>query len=127
LQSWRLGASGIVPWQTINRNGKAMQQADDLGLFIFDRQPDDKLIVRPTMRLKVFRRAQQDIEYLLLAQARAKQTHSAMCIFLDNYLNLQQKVSRTSEEDVGIASFRGVSGEDFRRLREAAALWAAGN
>jgi hypothetical protein len=127
LQSWRLGATGIVPWQTISRDGKAMQQADDLGLFIFDRQPDGKLIVRPTMRLKVFRRAQQDIEYLLLAQAGAKQTHTAMCTFLENYLNLQQQVSRTSEEDAGTASFRGVSGEEFRRLREAAAVWAAGN
>ncbi len=39
LDSWRHGATGLVPWQTVNKDGSALKQADQLGLFIYDQSP----------------------------------------------------------------------------------------
>jgi hypothetical protein len=68
LDSWTLGSDGVVPWQTIGKEA-SWQQADPLSLFypgsaIGQREP------APSIRLKAFRRGQQDAEYLtLFAQA----------------------------------------------------------
>ena len=70
LWAWRNGATGIVPWQTINADGSALKQADQLGIFIYDKQPDGSIAVRPSLRLKAYLRAQQDIEYLNLVMAK---------------------------------------------------------
>ena len=73
LDAWQDGATGIAPWQTVNKSGNALKDADQLGLFIFDNDAAGEPIIRHQMRLKAYRNAQQLIEYFnLLQQLRSR-------------------------------------------------------
>ena len=75
LDTWALGSDGVLPWQTIGRAG-SWQQADTLSLFYpgpgGDQEP------APSVRLKAFRRGQQDVEYLTLWTQLQKQPRWAV-------------------------------------------------
>ena len=60
LDAWSLGADGVLPWQTIG-NAESWQRGDELALF-YPLPPG----VVPSIRLKAYRRGQQDVEYLAL-------------------------------------------------------------
>ena len=62
LDAWTLGVDGVLPWQTVGR-GDSWEKADPLALFYPGR--DGKTPI-PSVRLKAFRRGQQDVEYLTL-------------------------------------------------------------
>jgi len=62
--SWTLGSDGIIPWQTIGR-AESWKQDDELALFY----PGESVGLKgpiPSLRLKAYRRGQQDTEYLTL-------------------------------------------------------------
>jgi hypothetical protein len=79
LDAWALGADGVLPWQTIG-NARSWQRGDELALFY--PLPDSGQVpnglaetanpqgaepgVVPSIRLKAFRRGEQDVEYLTL-------------------------------------------------------------
>jgi hypothetical protein len=66
LDAWTRGADGVVPWQTVGR-GDSWQRGDRLSLFYPGRTAGAGPV--PSVRLKAYRRGQQDVEYLtLLAQ-----------------------------------------------------------
>jgi hypothetical protein len=66
LDAWALGCDGVLPWQTLG-TAESWKKADDLALFYPPRRPGEEVI--PSIRLKAYRRGQQDVEYLtLLAQ-----------------------------------------------------------
>ncbi len=67
LEAYRGGATGVLPWQTIDKDGSSLAEADTLGLFIFDRTGDGPAEVRHSIRLKAYREAEQLIEYLALS------------------------------------------------------------
>jgi hypothetical protein len=80
LDAWSLGTDGVVPWQTIG-NSDSWKQADELALFYphpakdgpGSPGPGTKLTPIPSIRLKSFRRGQQDVEYLTIwSQLRAE-------------------------------------------------------
>jgi hypothetical protein len=122
LEAYRGGAVGLVPWQTIDRDGSALRRADQLGLFILDARDGAEPAVRHTMRLKAYRRAQQDVEYLELLRRRLDWTDGQMRTFIDHYVDLGGRVARAGAEDAGTAEYDRLSPERFRRLREAAAV-----
>lgn len=121
IAAYRNGATGLVPWQTVNRDGSAFQKADPLGIFIFDRAPDGGLSVRPTLRLKAFRRAQQDIEYLGLARGRAGWTPGQLRAFIDHYLPIHGVTPARDDDEAAAPSFDTLDPRAFHALREAAA------
>jgi hypothetical protein len=63
LDAWTLGADGVLPWQTVG-NAESWRKGDELALFY--PLPETKLGVVPSVRLKAYRRGQQDVEYLTL-------------------------------------------------------------
>jgi hypothetical protein len=63
LDAWTLGADGVLPWQTVGR-ADSWRKADELALFY--PLPATKAGVLPSVRLKAYRRGQQDVEYLTL-------------------------------------------------------------
>src|SRR5262249_10971554 len=70
LDAWTLGMDGVIPWQTIGR-AVSWTQADPLSLF-YPTIPGVAGPV-PSIRLKAYRRGQQDVEYLsLLCQLRGE-------------------------------------------------------
>jgi DNA-binding MarR family transcriptional regulator len=80
------------------------------------------------MRLKAYRRAQQDVEYLELLRKRLRLTPGQVRSSIDRYVDLGGTVVKRFSEDAGTARFGKLSPEGFRKLREAtAALLERGN
>ncbi len=73
LDVWSLGADGVIPWQTVG-NSDSWNKADELALFYPHPAKDEhgrlgsgeQPTPIPSIRLKSYRRGQQDIEYLTL-------------------------------------------------------------
>lgn len=121
LDAWQDGATGIVPWQTVNKSGSALKEADQLGLFIFDKDPAGETAIRHSMRLKAYREAQQLIEYLNLLQQRRGYSQDQMRRFINQYVDLNAQVNKTSEEDAGTSSYGRLSAMNLEALRLATA------
>jgi len=121
LDAYRGGARGIVPWQTVNKDGSAMTKADQLGLFIFTKDNAGRPVIRHSMRLAAYRRAEQDVEYLELLRRKAGTTDGQVRAFIDHYLNLSGTVRTASAENAGTPEYAKVTPEALRQLREAAA------
>lgn len=119
LDAWCGGASGLVPWQTIDKTGQAMTQADQLGLFIFDRDSEGRTVIRHSLRLKAYREAQQLIEYLILVRERHEWPPSRMRAFVAQYLPLSGEVRKVDEADAGTAAYDDASLRGIDELRQA--------
>lgn len=63
LDAWSRGADGVLPWQTIG-TPQAWTTAEETALFYPGRADGDPPV--PSVRLKAFRRGQQDVELLTL-------------------------------------------------------------
>ncbi len=122
LDAWQHGATGIVPWQTVDKSGSALQEADQLGLFIFDKDAADETVIRHSMRLKAYRDAQQLIEYLNLLQQRRGWSQDQMRRFVNQYVNLNAQVSKANEEDAGTTAYGRLSASGLDSLRLATAI-----
>jgi len=116
IDSYLRGATGVVPWQTVNKDGKAMRRGDPLALFIYD-GPE---VIHHSMRLKAYRRAQQDVEYLELLRKRRGFTRRQIREFVARHVCLDGR-EPWSPVDSGERVYDKTSPEGFRRLREAAA------
>ena len=123
LDAWRGGASGVVPWQTIDKSGQALQKADQLGLFIFDTQPDGRVLIRHSTRLKAYRHAEQLIAYLQLVQARQDWTPSQMRAWIDQQVKLSGVVRKENEADAGTNEYESAALLELDVLRQAAIAW----
>ena len=121
LDSWQDGATGIVPWQTVNKSGSALKEADQLGLFIFDKNGDGKIVIRHSMRLKAYRDAQQLIEYLNLLRQHRGWSQDQMRRFVSHYVNLKAEVRKTDDEDAGTTAYGRLTASGVETLRMAAA------
>ncbi len=120
LDIWRDGASGLVPWQTVNKDGTALQKGDQLGLFIFDESPSGEMRIRHSLRLKAYREAQQLIEYLNLLQVKRSWTRSDMRQFISQYIDLDATVTKVDEADAGTSNYGRLSAEGMQSLKYAA-------
>lgn len=121
LDAWSGGASGIVPWQTVNKDGGALVEADQLGLFIFDKDSQGETVVRHSMRLQAFRTAQQLIEYLNLLQKRKGWTRAQTSEFVQRYVGLNVRVDKTHAADAGTSRYPLVTAAGLDHLRLATA------
>ncbi len=122
LDAWSSGATGLVPWQTVDKSGAAMKSADQLGLFIFDQGSDGQPVIRHSLRLKAFREAQLLIEYLTLLKAKQQWNHDQLSRFIRHYVPLKASVTKLNEADAGTTNYADISGHDLDRLKRAAAM-----
>jgi hypothetical protein len=120
VDSWQQGAEGIVPWQTVDKSGSALTEADQLGLFIFDTAPSGEISIRHSMRLKAYRDAQQMIEYLTLLRKHKSWTQSQMQDFIRHYVKVDALVEKTNDDDAGTTTFSQLSALNLESLRMAA-------
>jgi hypothetical protein len=119
LDTWQDGGTGIVPWQTVDKSGNALKEADQLGLFIFDKDSGGKTVIRHSMRLKAYRDAQQLIEYLNLLQQQRNWSQDQMRRFVRQYAGLNAQVSKINEADAGTTGFGSLSASELETLRMA--------
>jgi len=122
LRAWVTGADGIVPWNTI-RGMEAWDRAEPLTVFYVGKkfgldQPFDCL------RLKAFRRGEQDVEYMALLARKRGWDRAAVERAVAAALDLSEESRRQYEEDAGSISFDSIADSqlDQLRLRVAAAL-----
>lgn len=120
VDSWQHGAEGIVPWQTVNKSGSALTEADQLGLFIFDTDKAGKVSIRHSMRLKAYRDAQQLIEYLTLLKRHRNWTQRQMQEFIGHYVKVDAFVEKVNDDDAGTTTFGQLSALNLESLRMAA-------
>ena len=100
---------------------RGYSKADQLGIFIFGEDQGGAKAIHHSMRLKAYRRGEQDVEYLELLRKRLKLTDGQVRAFVDRYVTLGGEVVTAYDGDAGTSRYGDLSPESFRRLREAAA------
>jgi hypothetical protein len=120
--AWVTGADAIVPWNTV-RGMEAWDRAEPLTVFYVGKkfglnEPFDCL------RLKAFRRGEQDVEYMTLLAGRKGWDRDAVAHAVAATLDLSEETKRQYEEDAGSIRFDGIADAQLDQLRRrvAAAL-----
>ncbi|HEX7447847.1 MAG TPA: GDSL-type esterase/lipase family protein [Pirellulales bacterium] len=115
VDAWCLGADGVLPWQTIG-TADSWKRADRLALF-YPGQSDGP--PAPSIRLKSFRRGQQDVEYLTLWCHATGQPRWAVGEAVRRALRLSGSRQGTGfgGEDAGVIQFAALKPADLWALR----------
>ena len=125
LDAWSMGIDGVLPWQTIGTT-ESWNQADELSLFYppqavsrgrGSRASDAPI---PSVRLKAYRRGQQDVEYLTLWTQLHNQPRWAAGQQVRTALNLagkRQGTGFTGGEDAGTIDYGRLRPRDVWALR----------
>ncbi len=121
LDAWSQGTDGVLPWQTIG-NSESWQQANTLALFYPSRQRADRRPL-PSVRLKAYRRGQQDVEYLTLLSQRMGEPRWATGERVREALRLSAERRGTGPqvagaEDAGVIHFAALLPQEAWALRE---------
>jgi hypothetical protein len=119
---WLNGGDGLLPWNAVH-GSTAWERAEPLTVFY----PGTKFGKNEpfgSLRLKAYRRGQQDIEYLVLLAHQRGWDRDGVTQAIEKALDLSGGVSATSEEDAGTVNFKNVKDSqlDELRLRAAHAL-----
>jgi hypothetical protein len=121
LDVWTLGADGVIPWQTVG-TAESWDQADDLSLFYPPRRTGSRAGPIPSIRLKAYRRGQQDVEYLTLWSQLHNEPRWAVGEQVRASLKLagtRQGTGFTSGEDAGRIDYGRLRARDIWALRVA--------
>jgi hypothetical protein len=123
LDAWSLGADGVLPWQTIG-TADSWQRGDELALFYplpsTGGVAASSTVVVPSIRLKAYRRGQQDVEYLTLwARSRAlprwsigQEVREAL-----HLVGTRQASEAGGAEDAGRIDYSGLRPQDLWAFR----------
>ena len=116
LDVWSLGLDGVLPWQTIG-NAESWTKADALSLFYPPRDGDGGPI--PSVRLKAFRRGQQDVEYLTLYALATGEPRWAVGEQVREALGVaaERKGTGSGGEDAGVMHYGRLRPSDLWALR----------
>ncbi|MBM4033243.1 MAG: DNRLRE domain-containing protein [Planctomycetes bacterium] len=111
VSAWCLGADGVLPWQTIGNDG-SWANADECSLFYPGGKVGSTEPV-PSVRLKAYRRGQQDVEYLTMLTQHLKAPRWAVGQAVQEKLRLVASAQKGPDaggiEDAGRISFRDLS------------------
>ncbi|NQT86533.1 DNRLRE domain-containing protein, partial [bacterium] len=119
VSAWALGADGVLPWQTIGNSG-SWTRADPLSMFYPGAQVGSQAPV-PSVRLKAYRRGQQDVEYLALLTRQLGVPRWAVGRAAQDALRLTASARKGPNvggiEDAGLITFRALMPEALWALR----------
>jgi len=117
VETWALGADGVVPWQTIGKP-EAWRTPDPLALFY----PTESGPV-PSLRLKAFRAGQQLAEYLTMYTALSGESRAAVGAAVLADPALRPVFEKKSEADAGTARFTATATPALAGLRQRLGTW----
>jgi hypothetical protein len=115
VDSWARGLDGVLPWQTIG-NDESWIRGDPLSLF-YPGAPLGQTAPVASIRLKAYRRGQQDTEYFTLLQQSLDLPRWVIGDLILQELGLVPQFSQGSPEDAGGIGFEDLSPFDLWRLR----------
>lgn len=116
--SWTLGSDGVIPWQTIGR-AESWHEDDPLALFYPGEVIGQKGPV-PSIRLKAYRRGQQDAEYLTLLTEVLGKPRWAVGQTIRRELAATvhwESTEAGAEEDAGRGRFGDLRPQDLWQMR----------
>lgn len=113
LDVWCLGGDGVLPWQTVG-DDKSWKQADALSLF-YPAQHGGKEPVA-SIRLKGYRRGEQDVEYLTMLSLQG-QGRPAVAAAAREALGLTASVVKKNADDAGLVAYAGLEPQKLWELR----------
>ncbi|HEU5117709.1 MAG TPA: DUF4091 domain-containing protein, partial [Isosphaeraceae bacterium] len=117
VDSWSLGSDGVLPWQTVG-NAQSWTNGDALSLFYPAVQDQPGPV--PSVRLKAYRRGQQDVEYLTLLAKVQDQPRWAVGKRVQEALSSEGRSTGSGfagGEDAGIVRYGRLTPQDFWALR----------
>jgi len=117
LDAWSLEADGVLPWQTVG-SPDSWRHADTLSLFYpADRGHSTQPV--PSVRLKAYRRGQQDVEYLTLLTCETGEPRWAVGQRVREALRLsgERRGTGSGGEDAGVIHFAALRPQDACALR----------
>jgi hypothetical protein len=117
VETWALGADGVVPWSTIGK-ADAWTKPDQLSLFY--PTPEGPV---PSLRLKSFRAGQQLTEYLTMYVALSGQSRAAVGEAVLAEPGLSAKLEKKSETDAGGSLFGPEAHRSLTALRQRLGSW----
>jgi hypothetical protein len=118
IDAWSLGTDGVLPWQVLGRD-TSWQKADEQALF-YPGKPAGEPGPVPSVRLKAYRRGQQDVEYLVLLAQQLKEPRWAVGQAVRQALKLggiRKGTGFTGGEDAGTLHFGQLKVQDVWALR----------
>ena len=116
LDRWSLQSDGILPWQTIG-DAAAWKKANAESLFYPPQSAGSDPI--PSIRLKAYRRGQQDVEYLTLIASRSSRAgRSASARETLHLAGQREGTGFAAGEDAGVITFAKLLPQDAAALRE---------
>jgi hypothetical protein len=127
LDVWALGADGVIPWQTVG-TAESWARADELSLLYPSRNRSGRSASTaiappiPSIRLKAYRRGQQDVEYLVLWSRLRNEPQWAVGRQVREALKLagtRQETDVASGEDAGRIDYGRLRPRDLWELRVA--------
>lgn len=126
IDSWALGTDGVLPWQTVG-TARSWSEADALALFYPGRREGEP--PAPSVRLKAYRRGQQDVEYLTLLGLVSGEPRWAVGQRVREALRLagRRRDTGAAGEDAGVVDYGRLRPQDVwsLRVRVGAALSAS--
>ncbi|MEQ1860370.1 MAG: hypothetical protein ABMA13_10570 [Chthoniobacteraceae bacterium] len=117
VETWALGADGVVPWQTIGK-ADAWTKPDDLSLFY--PTPDGPM---PSLRLKSFRAGEQLVEYLTMFCELSGGSRASVGAAVLAEPGMRASLKKKSEADAGSSLFGAEAHASFRSLRLRLGAW----
>jgi hypothetical protein len=117
VDSWSLGSDGVLPWQTVGK-AESWTRGDELSLFYPTYKGHPGPI--PSVRLKAYRRGQQDVEYLTLLTKAQDQPRWAVGAKVREALRSEGRSTGSGfagGEDAGIVRYGRLTPQDFWALR----------
>jgi hypothetical protein len=117
IDSWTLGSDGVLPWLAVG-NSVSWKTGEDTSLFYPARQGETG--PTPSIRLKAYRRGQQDIEYLTLWAQQTGEPRWAIGQQVRKTLHLapvRSGTGFTGDEDAGVIRFGQLLPENLWSLR----------
>jgi len=115
-KAWLAGAEGIVPWNTV-RGAEAWDRADPLTVFYVGTKLGSKEPFA-SLRLKAFRRGEEDVEYLVMLARKAGWDRDAVTHAVSGALDLSQEFKQTGAEDAGTVDYHRIPDSQLEGLLE---------
>jgi hypothetical protein len=112
---WTAGGDGLLPWNAVS-GLQAWERAEPLTVF-YPARKFGSAEPFASLRLKAYRRGQQDIEYLILLAQRKGWDREAVAHAIAGALDLAGGVRQKFEEDAGTVSFQQVRNAELDQLR----------